>query len=146
MMQVAREVQVALVLGLVLDLAGAGGCGHATQTDPAPATATKSPASAPPASPPKLKRTASTENGTPIATGPVGLLRPDALRQIQEKLVSSGKLEQAHTPGALDAPTRKALREFQSENELPATGAPDDATVAKLGLAPAEVFRSADRK
>jgi hypothetical protein len=142
-MQVARHAHLALALCL----AGAAGCGHATRTDAAPpATATKSPASTPPPSTRKLKRTASTENGTPIATGPVGLLQPDAVRRIQERLVSSGKLEGAHTPGALDAPTREALREFQSDNELPATGAPDDATVAKLGLAPAEVFRSADRR
>jgi peptidoglycan hydrolase-like protein with peptidoglycan-binding domain len=143
-------MHLGLVLGLALDLAldlgGAGGCGHATRTDSTPATATTSPATAPPPAARKLKRTASTENGTPIATGPAGLLRPDALRRIQEKLVSSGKLESAHTSGALDAPTREALRRFQSENQLPATGAPDDATVAKLGLAPAEVFRSADRK
>jgi hypothetical protein len=137
---------LALAIGLALGLAGAAGCGHATQTDAPPATAAKSPSSASPPLQRKLKRTASTENGTPIATGPVGLLRPEALRRIQERLVSSGKLGRAHTPGALDAPTREALREFQSTNQLPATGVPDDATVAKLGLAPADVFRSADRK
>jgi peptidoglycan hydrolase-like protein with peptidoglycan-binding domain len=78
----------------------------------------------------------------PLATSPAGLLKPDAVEAIQEKLASRGDLSDKRESGKLDPPTREALREFQRKNNLPATGMPDDLTVQKLGLEPGQIFRA----
>lgn len=91
----------------------------------------------------QVQRTTSSENGTPLATGPAGLLQPGAIERIQAKLTSSGALDGKHAAGVLDGPTRQALRQFQSAHALPATGLPDDATVTGLGLEPKQIFRAA---
>ncbi|MBC8131965.1 MAG: peptidoglycan-binding protein [Deltaproteobacteria bacterium] len=84
----------------------------------------------------------SREGAPPLATSPVGLLKPDALEGIQNKLASKGHLPKERQSGKLDPATRDALREFQRESNLPATGVPDDVTVQKLGLSPTDVFRA----
>jgi len=81
----------------------------------------------------------------PLATSPAGLLKPDAMEVVQKKLVSSGDLSQGDESGKLDEATRAALRGFQRKNNLPATGAPDDLTVQKLGLRPDQLFRAAPK-
>lgn len=78
----------------------------------------------------------------PLATSPAGLLKPEAVAAIQEKLVSRGRLAKSEESGKLDQPTHAALRTFQGENNLPATGMPDDLTIKKLGLRPDQVFRA----
>jgi Putative peptidoglycan binding domain len=78
----------------------------------------------------------------PLATSPAGLLKPEAVTALQEKLVSRGRLAKSEESGKLDEPTHAALRTFQGENNLPATGMPDDLTVQKLGLRPDQVFRA----
>jgi len=75
-----------------------------------------------------------------LSTSPAALLKPGALKTIQEKLVHAGDLE-GEPNGQMDAATQKALVKFQRHHDLPATGVPDDATVGRLGLKPAEVFR-----
>jgi hypothetical protein len=77
----------------------------------------------------------------PIATSPEALLAPTGAQQIQDKLATRGLLSNDHQVGSLDGPTREALRAFQLQSDLPATGVPDEATVKKLGLAPDDVFK-----
>lgn len=80
--------------------------------------------------------------GLPLATSPAGLLKPHAVEDIQDRLETKGALPPDHRSGKLDGPTREALRKFQKDAGLPATGAPDDLTVQKLGLRPEDVFRA----
>lgn len=84
------------------------------------------------------------DGAPPLATTPAGLLKPHAVERIQEKLASSGRLPEEHETGTLDGPTRRALREFQHSNNLPATGMPDDVTIQKLGLGTQEIFRASE--
>lgn len=78
----------------------------------------------------------------PLSNSPAGLLKPDALEKIQSKLEANGQLDKDYSAGKFDPNTRTALRNFQEANGLPATGAPDDATVRKLGLNPSDIFRA----
>lgn len=82
------------------------------------------------------------DNAPPLATSPAGLLKPEAVAAIQEKLASRGRLSKSEESGKLDEPTHAALRTFQGDNNLPATGMPDDLTVQKLGLRSDQVFRA----
>lgn len=73
------------------------------------------------------------ENVTPedieVATTPQGLLEPDAMDKVRDKLgVAKGESVQA------------SLRRFQREQGLPATGMLDHETVERLGLSPDEIF------
>jgi hypothetical protein len=77
----------------------------------------------------------------PLANSPEGLLQPGTVTALQDKLVSRGYLDKSARSDKLDGKTEKALREFQRDQGLPATGAPDDLTVQKLGLSPRDVFR-----
>lgn len=79
----------------------------------------------------------------PLATSAAGLLQPRAAEALQDKLIARGYLEGTARSGKLDGKTQRALREFQREQGLPATGTPDDLTVEKLGLSPNDLFRSA---
>lgn len=157
-----------VALAVLLTAAGVGsgqaGCGHArTVGDP------NDPSAASNSSPPSDKKAAegrttaagsgkmasrevgradrplvgdSREGAPPLATSPAGLMKPNAVEKIQEKLAKDGHL-QKHDKGKLDQATREALRGFQREHNLPATGLPDDVTVQKLGLGPDELFRAA---
>jgi Putative peptidoglycan binding domain len=90
-------------------------------------------------------KTMRSENGPPLATSPGGLLEPEAVKELQEKLVSHGQLAEADQSGKLDGPTHKALREFQRANNMPATGMPDDLTIQRLGLKPEQLTRAAPK-
>jgi hypothetical protein len=85
----------------------------------------------------------SAEDRPPLATSPVGLLEPGAIKRIQERLQDQGLLPEHARSGKLDGRTRKALRELQEKHNLPATGTPDDLTLEKLGLDARELTRSA---
>lgn len=85
--------------------------------------------------------TTTTQQGVPLASSPAGLLKPGAEEKIQDKLASKGLLK-SEKRGAFDEPTRDALRRFQDENDLPATGFPDHETIRKMGLDPDEMFSS----
>jgi len=60
--------------------------------------------------------------------------------RIQEKLAGVGLLHEDPPSGELDTQTLEAIRQFQCDSDLPATGLPDDATVRQLGLDPRDVF------
>ncbi|HEY2731280.1 MAG TPA: peptidoglycan-binding domain-containing protein [Polyangia bacterium] len=85
------------------------------------------------------------KEGVPLPTSPSGLLKPGALKMIQQRLSSAGALSEERQTGELDVETRSALRRFQEANGLPATGDPDGATVGKLGLKANDVFRAGDK-
>jgi len=140
-------------LALALCFAAGAGCGH---THTASDTGTSAAADKTVADKPAAKRrddisadapgkTMRSENGAPLATSPGGLLEPEAVKELQEKLVSRGRLAEADQSGKLDGPTRRALREFQGANNLPATGMPDDLTMQKLGLKPDQLTRAAPK-
>lgn len=64
-----------------------------------------------------------------VATTPQGLLKPGAQDKVREKL-GLGKNDDVNT----------ALRRFQREHDLPATGMLDHETAERLGLAPDDIF------
>jgi peptidoglycan hydrolase-like protein with peptidoglycan-binding domain len=133
----------------VSTVAGVSGCGHSKVANDSPAAPPDKKASGD--SPPGEARHADApiastrEGGPPLATSPGGLLKPDAVEAIQQKLAARGQLPAGHTSGKLDDPTREALRDFQRKNNLPATGTPDDLTVKKLGLDPGRIFRATQK-
>jgi peptidoglycan hydrolase-like protein with peptidoglycan-binding domain len=55
----------------------------------------------------------------------------DQVKEAQEGLIKAG-LYKGKATGVLNADTRKALRDFQKKNNLPATGKLNDSTLAKL--------------
>lgn len=69
-----------------------------------------------------------------VSTTPQGLLEPGAMEKVREKL-GVGKGESV----------QRALRKFQREHDLPATGMLDHETVERLGLSPDEIFEQAAR-
>jgi Putative peptidoglycan binding domain len=140
-------------LAIALGFAAGAGCGH---THTASDTGGNTAADKTPADKPASKhrddisaeapgKTIRSENGPPLATSPGGLLKPEAIKELQEKLVAHGQLAEADQSGKLDGPTHKALREFQSANNMPATGMPDDLTIQKLGLKPDQLTRAAPK-
>jgi hypothetical protein len=139
----------ALALALCLAAGAVAGCGHTHTASDTSAQTPDKPAADQSASKHKddisaegSGKTIRSENGPPLATSPAGLLKPEAVKELQEKLVSHGQLAEADQSGKLDGPTHKALREFQRANNMPATGMPDDLTIQKLGLKPSELTRA----
>jgi len=55
----------------------------------------------------------------------------DQIKEAQEGLIKAG-LYKGKATGVFNADTRKALREYQKKNDLPATGRLNDSTLAKL--------------
>jgi peptidoglycan hydrolase-like protein with peptidoglycan-binding domain len=76
------------------------------------------------------------EPGRPQApAAPEGLLTAGTARELQRALADRGYLE-GHRSGELDDATAAALRRFQEEEGLAATGMPDRETLSRLGLDP----------
>jgi peptidoglycan hydrolase-like protein with peptidoglycan-binding domain len=69
----------------------------------------------------------------PPAAGHQGMaVTAEHIKKAQDALQAKG-----HNPGSdgrMDAKTQQALREFQKNNDLPATGVLDEKTAAKLGV------------
>jgi peptidoglycan hydrolase-like protein with peptidoglycan-binding domain len=134
--------------------AAAAGCGHARTVGPADTAraddrktkvaAAEAPAKRPPAQRSLDDEESGGKGGVPLPTSPAGLLKPGALKMIQQRLSSAGALSEEGQTGQLDVETRSALRRFQEANDLPATGDPDGATVAKLGLKANDVFKTGE--
>ncbi len=82
------------------------------------------------------------KSSPPLPASPSGLLREGGAASIQDRLMAHGYLHRDTRTDELDGPTEKALRDFQRDNGLPATGIPDDLTVKKLGLSPKDLFRA----
>lgn len=74
-----------------------------------------------------------------VPASPEALLAPGAVTDIQQALSDAGHLG-AHRAGELDAATSAAVRRFQEEQGLPATGMPDRETVRRLGLNPEAAY------
>jgi len=132
----------------------ASACGHTHDTESAnvethghatpPKDRSNEPAHAPdPGASPPHDHSNQAEGGPeiPLATSPSGLLVPGAAKRIQARLAAQDLLGSDRADDVLDGPTTQALRRFQHQNGLPATGVPDDATVRKLGLRPEDVFK-----
>gem|GEM_PF-1298086 len=151
----SRAVSASILLGLCGLGLGPMGCGHARAVgDDSPTNATppsdarspgrteraRAPVDTGLAAPSKSARRA---DAPPLATSAAGLLKPNAIEAIQDKLKSRGHLPMDHHDGSLDEPTRQGLQAFQKKNNLPATGMPDDLTVQKLGLGVEQIFRAA---
>lgn len=79
-------------------------------------------------------------SGIPVAVSPVALMRPGAVKAIQDALAARRLLPQEARPARLDAVTQEALRAFQRSAGLAATGLPGYATVEALGLPLDEIF------
>jgi peptidoglycan hydrolase-like protein with peptidoglycan-binding domain len=126
------------------------GCGHTRVAADAPATPAGAEAAPKPVTssgpPAKSKRDARNEDdddktGKPLFASPADELSPDGLAKLQAKLVAVGVLAADDATGHFDAKTERAVRTFQRSRHLPATGAPDDATVGALGFKSEDVFR-----
>lgn len=79
--------------------------------------------------------------GIPMAVSMEGLMKPNGIRRIQQKLEQEGLLASGeYRPLELDAATLRALLEFQRQRELPAVGLPTYGTVRALGLELPAVF------
>jgi hypothetical protein len=70
------------------------------------------------------------QTAAPSATTP---LPQPTIRALQEAL--NGQGIQVTVDGVLTEGTRAAIRQYQSQHHLPVTGEPDQATLAKLGVA-----------
>jgi hypothetical protein len=143
-----RRAASAIALALSLGGATVAGCGHThTASDTGPKKAADEPVAKhrDDLSAEGPGKTLHSENGAPLATSPAGLLKPEAVKELQGKLVSHGQLAEADQSGKLDGPTHQALRDFQRANNLPATGMPDDLTIQKLGLKPDQLTRAAPK-
>jgi peptidoglycan hydrolase-like protein with peptidoglycan-binding domain len=62
------------------------------------------------------------------------------VRRIQIALNQHGSPR--HLTGQLDQVTQDQLTRFQAQQQLPATGFPDDVTLQRLGLDPSALDRS----
>jgi len=60
------------------------------------------------------------------------VISPDDIRRAQEALKAKGF--DPGVSGRMDSKTQDALRDFQKQNDLPATGVLDPKTAAKLGI------------
>jgi Putative peptidoglycan binding domain len=74
-----------------------------------------------------------------VPTSPEALLAEGAVRDVQRALAARHLLGE-HEPGKLDEPTSAALRRFQRERELAATGFPDRETLELLGIDPERAY------
>lgn len=117
------------------------GCAHAKTTETVQPTAPEEPLvteRAPPKVPAARTKGKPERVTTPLAADPLGLLNPGAEQQIHDKLSAGGFMKD--NP---NGPTQAALRRFQAEHDLPATGAADHETIRRLGLNPDDLFRKA---
>jgi peptidoglycan hydrolase-like protein with peptidoglycan-binding domain len=137
-----KAARIGLLLGLL-----APACGHTHQVKSGESQAPQADAGAPEERErQKVPERTRSETGTVLATSSAGLLKPGALRTIQQRLAKAGALAEGHETGKLDAATRAAVTHFQDAQGLPATGELDDATIEKLGLHPKDVFEAGGGK
>jgi murein L,D-transpeptidase YcbB/YkuD len=68
-----------------------------------------------------------------VPASPEALLGRDTVGNLQQALARRGLLRE-HQQGALDAPTQAAVRRFQQQKGLAATGVPDKETLRELGV------------
>jgi peptidoglycan hydrolase-like protein with peptidoglycan-binding domain len=114
---------------------GAGMAQGQTAPNPAPkkaaAPAAKAPAKKPAATPAKKTTRKRVVSGPPRQTGPTA----ERYRQIQQALIDKGYLQGSAT-GAWGADSVAALRQFQADQKLEASGKINALTLIRLGLGP----------
>jgi len=76
-----------------------------------------------------------------VVARPEALLRPGAVRQLEQALIKKGYLKE-EAQQEIDPATQAALMRFQKDAGMAATGFPDALTLKKLGLDPKEVYAS----
>lgn len=76
-----------------------------------------------------------------VEASPQGVLQKGGAQKIQEALATHGFA--VKVTDALDGPTQEALRKFQTQQKLAATGMPDQLTLKQLGLDPKSVLDTA---
>jgi peptidoglycan hydrolase-like protein with peptidoglycan-binding domain len=81
--------------------------------------------------------------GPRVPATPEGLLGAKAVRDVQRALADRGLLG-AHREGDLDAPTSAAVRKFQEQQGLAATGMPDRETLRALGVSAERAYGAGD--
>ncbi len=74
-----------------------------------------------------------------VPATPEGLLGVEAVLDLQRALVDRRLLGE-HREGELDAPTSAAVRRFQEEQGLAATGMPDRETLRALGVSAEQAY------
>jgi peptidoglycan hydrolase-like protein with peptidoglycan-binding domain len=79
----------------------------------------------------------------PLPATPSSLVTAGAVRQLKEALQSRGFLKSPSPGPEIDAETSNALRKFQQEEGLAATGFPDQETLRRLDIDAAEAYRAA---
>ena len=89
---------------------------------------------------PEAERQAAAPGRPQLASSPEGLMLPGGVLLIQQALTKRGYLHAADS-GALDDETSVGLRNFQSDEKLARTGAPDRETLRRLGVLEDKVFR-----
>lgn len=78
-----------------------------------------------------------------VPATPEGLLGGEAVREVQRALVDRGLLG-GHREGDLDEATSAAVRKFQRQQGLAATGMPDRETLRALGVSAEEAYGAGD--
>jgi peptidoglycan hydrolase-like protein with peptidoglycan-binding domain len=132
-----------------LALAGLLGCAQTrrvareeeTSGRPAPAKRSSEAQKAPSA--PRDQRRAA-EGQPPVPAQPEKLLSQEGTRRLHEALSAKGYLRDG-SGDALDGATSAALRRFQTDEGLAATGFPDRETLRQLGLDPRQVYRTEEK-
>jgi peptidoglycan hydrolase-like protein with peptidoglycan-binding domain len=142
-MTVSLSIRAAAAALLVLAGALLGGC-HARQVAEggAEANAGASDEKGLPQDPTTKGPPAETERAElDVVARPEALLRPGAVRQIEQALIKKGYLK-VEVEQEIDPATQTALMRFQKDAGMAATGFPDALTLKKLGLDPDQVYAS----
>jgi hypothetical protein len=92
--------------------------------------------------PPRDKGQPAEHGRPPLPATPSSLVTEDAARQLKKELRNRGYLKKPSPGPELDAATSDALRQFQQEEGLAATGFPDQETLRRLNVNAGEAYRS----
>jgi len=82
----------------------------------------------------------------PLPATPSSLVTADAARQLKQELRTRGFLEKPSPGPELDAATSDALRQFQQQEGIAATGFPDQETLRRLNIDASEAYRGAPQE
>jgi peptidoglycan hydrolase-like protein with peptidoglycan-binding domain len=120
------HIPLSVILGAMLLLAGCAGAPESSKSVTPPATTTPPP-SRPPGAPPPASRPQANEPPPAIDEGMSSFELQERLNQLGYKV---GAVD-----GVLGPRTVEALKKYQSDNNLPPTGALDVQTIKKLRTA-----------
>jgi peptidoglycan hydrolase-like protein with peptidoglycan-binding domain len=130
-------------LALAAALALAGGCAQVRKVGKPEAGARQDTPEAAGEPAGERKRTVkAAPDRPPVPATPDALLTDDGERDLERALADKGYL--ASGVGKLGGDTAAALRRFQEDEGLAATGFPDRETLRRLGLDPQRVYRTTD--